>query len=98
MGVPVVTLAGGRSAARMGASILHHVGAHDLIADSETAYVEKAVALAADGARRAGLRRRLRHAMAASSLCDAPSFARDLEAAYRGMWRHRCAAGLRAAS
>jgi predicted O-linked N-acetylglucosamine transferase (SPINDLY family) len=29
--------------------------------------------------------------MAASPLCDGPRFARDLEAAYRMMWRRWCA-------
>jgi predicted O-linked N-acetylglucosamine transferase (SPINDLY family) len=29
--------------------------------------------------------------MKKSSLCDGPAFARDVEDAYRGMWRRWCA-------
>jgi predicted O-linked N-acetylglucosamine transferase (SPINDLY family) len=29
--------------------------------------------------------------MQASALCDGPAFARDVEAAYREMWRRWCA-------
>jgi protein O-GlcNAc transferase len=90
MGVPVVTLRGDRHAARVGASLLTQIGLSDLIADSPEAYMEIAVALAGDLARLADLRRSLRPRMAASPLCDAPAFARKVEAAYRTMWRRWC--------
>jgi protein O-GlcNAc transferase len=92
MGVPVVTLRGDRHAGRVGASLLTQVGSTDLVADSIEAYVETAVALASDPARLAGLRQSLRSRMAASPLCDAPAFARKVEAAYRTMWQRWCAA------
>jgi len=87
MGVPVVTLRGDRHAGRVGASLLTRLGLTDLIAGSIEAYVETAAALAGDPARLADLRRSLRPRMAASPLCDAPAFARKIEAAYRTMWR-----------
>ena len=94
MGVPVVALAGDRHAARVGASILATLGLDDLVAADEGAYVESAVALARDTTRRARLRASLRATLAASPLCDAPAFARDVEEAYRQLWRDWCAATL----
>jgi protein O-GlcNAc transferase len=92
MGVPVVALRGDRHAGRVGASLLTQIGLNDLVADSVEEYVEIAAALAGDPARLADLRRSLRPRMAASELCDAPGFARKIEAAYRAMWQRWCAA------
>lgn len=86
-GVPVVTLAGQAHAGRVGASLLTRVGLEDLIAGDLDAYVRIARDLGADPARLSALRESLRPRMAASSLCDAPAFARKMEAAYRAMWR-----------
>ncbi len=91
MGVPVITLAGDRHAARVGASILRRLGLDDYVVNDEQAYVDAAVALAGDASRRADLRGTLRETLAASPLCDAAGFARDVEAAYRRVWRHWCA-------
>jgi protein O-GlcNAc transferase len=92
MGVPVVTLRGDRHAGRVGASLFTTVGLSDLIAGSVEDYLEIAVALAGDPARLTTLRGSLRPRVAASELCDAPGFARKVEAAYRIMWRRWCAA------
>lgn len=91
MGVPVITLAGRAHAGRVGVSLLNSVGLDDLVADSPERYVELAVQLARQPDRLASLRRELREHVAASPLCDAPAFARDLEAAYRAMWQQWCA-------
>ena len=90
MGVPVVTLAGDRHAARMGASLLSRMGLEELIAADEAEYLEIAASLAADPGRRARLRAELRPRMAASPLADADALTRRLETAYRTMWRRWC--------
>lgn len=87
MGVPVVSCAGDRHAARVGASLLHRVGLDELVARDIDEYVEIAVTLAHDPARIVSLGAGLRERMRLSPLCDAPAFARDLEAAYLGMMR-----------
>jgi predicted O-linked N-acetylglucosamine transferase (SPINDLY family) len=92
MGVPVITLRGHRHAGRVGASLLTQVGLTDLISDSIEEYVEIAVALAGDPGRLDGLHRILRPRMAASPLCDEGAFASKMEAAFRSMWQHWCAA------
>ncbi|HYD66563.1 tetratricopeptide repeat protein [Azospirillum sp.] len=91
MGVPVVTWAGDRHAARVSASILARIGLPGLAACDEDGYVDLAAALAANPAKLAELRGTLRERMRASPLCDAPRFARIMEAAFRGLWRRWCA-------
>jgi predicted O-linked N-acetylglucosamine transferase (SPINDLY family) len=90
MGVPIVTLLGDRHSGRVGASILGRLGLDELIGQSVADYVEIAVRLAGDHDRRSALRRSLRQSLAASSLCDAPRFARNMEGAYRTMWKRWC--------
>jgi predicted O-linked N-acetylglucosamine transferase (SPINDLY family) len=91
MGVPVVTLAGSAHVSRVGVSLLSCVGLPELIAQSAEEYVSIAVGLARDLPRLAELRRTLRPRMGDSALMDAGRFARDMEAAYRQMWRNWCA-------
>ncbi|MDY0873795.1 FkbM family methyltransferase [Dongia rigui] len=92
MGVPMVALRGDRHVGRVSAALLEHVGLAELVAYSVDDYVARAKALAADPARIQALSAGLRKAMAASPLMDGPGFAREVEAAYRGMWQHWCAA------
>jgi predicted O-linked N-acetylglucosamine transferase (SPINDLY family) len=87
MGVPVVTLRGERHAARVGASILSHLGRREWIAPDLTAFRQIAVGLAADRPALAGYRRALRGELARSSLTDSTGFARKLEAVYRDLLR-----------
>lgn len=90
MGVPVVTQFGRLHASRVGLSLLTQLGLDDLVTESAEAYVERAVALAGDEARRRALRGELRDRMRGSSLMDAERFTRKLEAAYRDMWSRAC--------
>ncbi len=87
MGVPVITLAGERHSARVGASLLTQLGMAELVADSKDEYVRLAVELAGDTARIENLRAGLRGRMRQSPLLDHVGFTRNLEAAYREMWR-----------
>jgi predicted O-linked N-acetylglucosamine transferase (SPINDLY family) len=91
MGVPVVTAPGTRSVSRSAASILTTVGLRDWIASTPEDYVRRAVAAAADPEALRGFRATLRSRMRASALTDEPQFARDMEDAYRRMWRTWCA-------
>ena len=90
MGVPVVTLAGRTHTSRVGASLLTNVGMPELIATSADDYIRIAALLASDVQRLSGLRSNLRERMAASPLMDGPRFARNVEKAYRTMWRAWC--------
>jgi predicted O-linked N-acetylglucosamine transferase (SPINDLY family) len=90
MGVPVVVLAGATHASRVGVSLLASVGLADWAADSLEAYVERAVRAARELDRLRLLRAGLRERMAQSPLTDAKVLTRDLEAAYRRMWRRWC--------
>jgi protein O-GlcNAc transferase len=92
MGVPVVSLVGNRHAARVGVDVLNRVGLSRLAADTPAAFVAVAVGLAEDRAGTAALRRALRAKVAASPLTDAGRFVREVETAYRDVWRRRVAA------
>jgi len=93
MGVPVISLAGETPVARGGLSQLSNLGLTELVAHSEDAYVEMATRLARDLSRLAELRATLRPRMEASVLVDATRFTRQIEEAYRAMWRRWCTEG-----
>jgi predicted O-linked N-acetylglucosamine transferase (SPINDLY family) len=93
MGVPVVSLVGKTAVGRAGLSIISNVGLPELVADTPEEYVRLAVRLANDLPRLKELHSTLRPRMQASPLMDAPRFARNVEAAYRQMWRNWCRNG-----
>jgi predicted O-linked N-acetylglucosamine transferase (SPINDLY family) len=90
MGVPVVSLAGKPAVSRAGWSQLSNLGLADLVARTEDQYVAIARALAGDLPRLEQLRATLRSRMEDSVLMDGPRFARQIEDAYRAMWRQWC--------
>jgi predicted O-linked N-acetylglucosamine transferase (SPINDLY family) len=90
MGVPVVSLVGETPVSRAGLSQLSNLGLPELVAHSESEYVHIAECLASDLSRLAELRSTLRDRMRGSVLMDAPRFARQIEKAYREMWRAWC--------
>jgi protein O-GlcNAc transferase len=90
MGVPVIALAGSTFVSRMGVTMVDNIGHPEWAAQDEDAYIGKASELAQDvnllNAIRLGLRKEAEH----SALMDEASFSRNLEAAYRGMWKAWC--------
>jgi protein O-GlcNAc transferase len=90
MGVPHVTLAGNTCVSRAGASLLGAIEMGEFVAATADEYVNMAVKLGGDPKSMALVRAGLRERMRASVRCDAAAFTRELEAAYRRMWRGWC--------
>jgi predicted O-linked N-acetylglucosamine transferase (SPINDLY family) len=91
MGVPVVSRLGATPVGRAGLSILTNLGlADELLARTDDNFVQIATDLARDADRLAQFRRTLRTRMKQSPLMDAPRFARNVEDAYRQMWKQWC--------
>jgi len=91
MGVPVISLFGKRVfLSRAGLSILSRIGMEFLAGSTPDEFVAKATALATRQDALAKIRASMRIRMAASTLCDAKRFAREVEQAYRQMWRRWC--------
>ncbi|HEX9302335.1 MAG TPA: hypothetical protein VF959_08305, partial [Casimicrobiaceae bacterium] len=80
-GIPVVTLIGTRHAERMSASIMRHMNLDHLVTQTEAAYVDLAVALLTDSARRATVAAEVKVKFAAASKSYPERYTRDLEAA-----------------
>jgi protein O-GlcNAc transferase len=90
MGVPVVSLVGRTAVSRAGSTLLANIGLERFVARSEKEYVELAAELIRDASALAALRRELRDRIETSPIMDAPRFARDLESAFRAVWRAWC--------
>jgi predicted O-linked N-acetylglucosamine transferase (SPINDLY family) len=91
MGVPVVTLAGDRHAARVGASLLSAVGHPEWIASTPGDYVRIAAGLASRPERLRAMRPGLREEMKRSRLMDHGTHAELFGAAVRSCWAGWCA-------
>jgi protein O-GlcNAc transferase len=92
MGVPVVTFEGARHSARVGASLLRHVGLHELVGRDIEDYVAKAIELGRDRARLIEYRQTLRARFSASPVMDGPGWTRNFEAAIEKIYADACAA------
>jgi predicted O-linked N-acetylglucosamine transferase (SPINDLY family) len=91
MGVPLVALEGDTTVQRLASRVLRVAGFDDWVASSLDDYVRIARSLASTpGARLAAERARLRDRLRTSPLLDYRGVTRDLEAAYRAMWRAFC--------
>jgi protein O-GlcNAc transferase len=90
MGVPIVTLTGDTFVSRMGLTVLTRVGLDLFAASSAQEYVAKANAFAGQLKAIAQIRLALRSRMLGSPLCDPVRWAREMEHAFRLMWRSWC--------
>ncbi len=90
MGAPVVSLSGPVHVSRVGVSLLANAGLKELVAGSPDEYTKIAAALAVDVQRLSELRLSLRERLQASPLMNAARFARNVEHAYRQIWRRWC--------
>lgn len=92
MGVPTVTRPGTIFASRHSYSHMSNAGLRGWDAPDTESYIRLAVERASDLPALAALRAGSRALVAASPLCDAPRFGRDLGAALRHAWRAWCEA------
>ncbi|HYQ44678.1 MAG TPA: tetratricopeptide repeat protein [Polyangiaceae bacterium] len=90
MGVPTVTLVGDTVVGRAGLCQAMNVGLPELVANTAEDYLRVASALAENLEHLAEIRGSLRERMKQSPLMDGPRFTRDLEFAYREVWRRLC--------
>lgn len=91
MGVPTISEAGAPVYGRLALCIMTRLGLGDLVGADEDGYVAAAVKLAHDPARLDEIRRTLRDRFRASTLFESAAHIREVEAAYRRLWRDYCA-------
>ena len=97
MGVPVVSLTGLTPVSRVGMGLMSQVGLEAFVADDEEDYVQIALRWARDLPALAQVRRTLRQRLQESPSSNPRVRTRELEAAYRQMWRTWCAGTRQAA-
>lgn len=90
MGVPMVAMAGRLTVQRGTSSALKSLGLADMVVDSPEQYVKAAVFVAGLVGKIPDIRRNVSKAFRSSPVMDEAGFTRDLEAAYRDMWRTWC--------
>ena len=94
MGVPIVTRVGVTAVGRAGWSQSSNLNAPDWAAASDEEFVSLAVRKAGDLPALVETRSNLRRRMLDSPLTDVPRFARNIESAYRDIWRKHCRVGV----
>jgi protein O-GlcNAc transferase len=86
-GVPVITLQGHHFASRVSSSILSALGVPELITYSIEEYETLAVRLALNALELKEIRQRIAQNRMVETLFDTPRFVRNLETAYKEMWK-----------
>ena len=90
MGVPFVTLTCPTYVGRVGRVILSHMELSAFAADTVDDYVRKARDAAADWPALSAIRQGLREKLLNSTMCNHARYAREMEDAFRWMWRQWC--------
>ena len=90
MGVPVIALEGRRFGDRVAYTLLIQSSLNEFVAHSHEAYVSIATALANRPQQLSNYRGEIRETLLNSSLFDGQNYARNMEEAYRNIWRQRC--------
>ncbi|HEX4808242.1 MAG TPA: tetratricopeptide repeat protein [Bryobacteraceae bacterium] len=90
MGVPVISMRGDRFVARVGASLLTNVGLETLVGENPQDYIDRAVALAQQPDRLAGMRKTMRANLVNTVLYDPATFTRQLEDKYSEVFQEWC--------
>ena len=90
MGVPTLTLLGQTHCGRVSASLLSAVGRKDLVAESESDYITKAIERIDQGLCSKADRDTLRDQTLGSPLCDAQPYSIMVEEAYHQLWTQWC--------
>jgi protein O-GlcNAc transferase len=93
MGVPVVTLLGRHFVDRVASSIVTHAGYPEFVSNNHEEYVSLAVSLTSDLDKLNKIRSTMRDKIHASTLCQSAPYARNVEAAFRDMWKTWCETG-----
>lgn len=91
MGVPVLTLRGGKFASRMGASFMQAAGLEEFVAEDTADFLRKAQAAASNRAALLVLKRGLRARLLRQPAWDADRFAVDFADCLRRIWRQSLA-------
>jgi predicted O-linked N-acetylglucosamine transferase (SPINDLY family) len=90
MGVPMITMIGKTPVGRAGFSQLSNLNLQDFAAQTPGKYIEIAANFARNLPRLAAIRQTLRPRMQQSPLMDAARFTRNIESAYRDIWKSWC--------
>ncbi|RZK02013.1 MAG: glycosyltransferase family 41 protein [Novosphingobium sp.] len=88
-GIPVVTLAGGQFAARVGASLLHAIGLPDLVTDNAADYEALIADLASHPQELATVRARLAENRLSQPLFDTAGYTQAIERAFETVHQRR---------
>jgi len=93
MGVPVITLQGDHFVSRVATSLVTHIGHPEFAAGSYEHYIEIAKNLTSNIDKLNLIRKNLREQLINSSLCDGIEYAKNIEMAFRDMWKTWCKTG-----